>query len=207
MNKFDCGKKYFSCLVIGLSMLTLFSVSCGSSKKEHSPQIKFTLVDSLLAPAYDVPKTGKSLRTPIGFIEMPEAPLKAFQAQVRQMVGDSEGIELQQFYSDSLRGSWLMICSVRGINLSSDTANFVGKYRAALQAGYGNANVKTEDYWIGDIFAKTFLVTDSLYMKHQLICLSPAKDGLELEYVIPRQLYPEMASLIESSIASIRLKK
>jgi hypothetical protein len=193
-------------LLAGVQLMAIsLMAGCGSSRKENTPQIKFAVVDSLLGPVFDVPNTGKSFKTPIGFVAMPDSQLKIFQAQIKQAVGDSEGIELQQFYVDSVAGAWLMISSIRGLNLSSDTVIFLDKYRKAVYEAFGQPNVKTEDYWIDDILAKTFLITDSLNVKLQLLCLSKDNNALELAYFTSRQAYQQLAKSFESSISSIKL--
>jgi hypothetical protein len=182
---------------------------CGSSKNDaaKAQQTKFEVIDSLLGPKFEIPNSGKSINPPVNFAALPDSILEGLKAQVKESVGDSEGIELQQFFIDEPRSAGLMISTIKGLNLSSDTTVFVGRYRKAVSEAFGLPNIKSDNYWIGDIYVLNFLIMDSVNVKYQLLCMSKTNDGVELQFFASQQLYPQLIKRFESSIGSMKLTK
>lgn len=196
-------------IILELLLLFVFFSACDSSDngKTITEKLSFKVVDSLLGPVYEVETVGKSFRPPVGFKPIPDSLLKTFQDEFVTVTEEKKIVYLLQFFFDHAHQAGLIVSVIRGLQLTSDTAAFIGNYRRSLIELYGNSNVRAGDYWIDSIYVKNFLVTDSVNVKFQLICLSSQGDALELQYFAPHIFYADLVRSFESSIGTIKLLK
>lgn len=191
--------------VLLLLLLPLVVVRCSSGNdKATARQLNFDVVDSLLGPVYEVKSAGKSFHPPIGFVPIPDSLFAILREKFTQEVGPEGTVDFIQFFFDQRHSAGLIVSTIRGLSLSGDTATFVENYRQSLVDIYGEDHVTAGDYWVDSIYVKNFLVTDSLHVRFQLLCLSLEGDALELQYVAPRAVYPGMIKLLESSIGTLK---
>jgi hypothetical protein len=195
------------CLIIGLSIIFSVFIGCGSAKKEKGAQTKYALIDSLLGSECSVPTTGKSLRLPIQFVPLTDSQLVPMKEYVRQQLGDVLDMSLRQYFHEDTSKSKVMIYSARDLNLTEDTTAFINKYRLAILTAFGEPNVKLDNYYVGDILVKEFIVGDSANscMRTQLLCISKNNNAVVLEYITSMPLYEKFQKGIESSIASLKV--
>ena len=189
-----------------LLLLLLLVVACGSANKEGATtrQLSFEVVDSLLGSVYEVESARKSFHPPAGFLPIPDSLFAILREKFTQEVSPEGKIRFVQFFFDQQHSAGLIVSTVRGLNLSTDTAAFVSRYRQAILAEYGEDHVTAGDYWVDSVYVKNFLVTDSAQVRFQLLCLSLEGDALELQYVVPRAVYAEIVKSLESSIGSLK---
>ena len=189
-----------------LLLLLPLVVACDSPDKEEATarQLSFEVTDSLLGPVYEVQSAGKSFRPPVGFVPIPDSLLGILREKFTREVSPEGKIDFVQFFFDQQHSAGLIVSTVRGLNLTADTAAFVSRYRQAILAEYGEDHVTAGDYWVDSVYVKNFLVTDSAQVRFQLLCLSLEGDALELQYVVPRAVYPEVLKSLESSIGSLK---
>lgn len=187
-----------------LFLVALYSCESEQATAEH---LAFEVVDSLLGPVQQMSAASLSFRPPLGFLPVPDSLLQPLQEELTNQVGNREGIELKHAYIDQDRGAGLLVSLIPGLRRSGDTATFVGKYRQSLARQYGAQNVKAGDFWVDNVYVKNFLVTDSVHVRIQLLCLSDEGDAAELQYVAPRVIYPDIVKTFESSIGSLNSLK
>ena len=193
------------CRVLLLLLLPL-AVGCYSSDKEPATarQLSFEVIDSLLEPVYNVESAWKSFRPPVGFVPVPDSLFAVLSEKFTQEVSSEQKVDLVQFFFDRRHRAGLIVSTVRDLNLTTDTAAFIGRYRQAILAEYGEDHVTAGDYWVDSIYVKNFLVTDSAQVRFQLLCLTLEGNALELQYVVPRAVYPKVLKSLESSIGSLK---
>lgn len=167
-------------------------------------RLAFEVVDSLLSPVDTAKAAGICLRPPLGFISVPDSMLGLIQSRLSAAVGGREGVTLARAYIDPRRSSGIMLSTIRGLRLDGDTSAFVNKYRQSLIAAYGQDHVQVGDYRVNTVYVKNYLVMDTLAVRFQLIGFPPAGDAVELLYVAPRIIYPELVKSFESSIGTIK---
>ena len=196
-------------IILELLLLFIFFSACDSSDNNEpiTEKLSFKVVDSLLGPVYEVETVGKSFRPPAGFKPIPDSLLKTFQDELVSVTKENQRVDLLQFFFDQAHQAGLIVSVIRDLQLTGDTAAFIGNYRSSLIEFYGESNVRTGDYWIDSIYVKNFLITDSVNVKFQLICLSSQGDALELQYFAPHIFYADLVRSFESSIGTIRLLK
>ncbi|GEM_PF-5868046 len=194
------NKSGFQVVLFSVAAMTAL-ILCGCGSK-NSPDM------SLLGDSYDVPSTGKSLRLPKSFVPLADSELIAAKEYVRQQLGDNLGMSLQQIYHADSSQSTIWIYSINDLNTSTDTAAFINYYRQGLLTAFGDSNVKMDNYKVGDILVKEFIVkaVEYAYMKMYLICISNSDNGLILEYNTPITNYDSYKKAFESSIASLKIK-
>ncbi len=192
---------------IPLMVLALTIPGCGGSEKqpEQVQQVTFVPVDSLLGERYAIPKTDKQFRPPIGFEAASDTILDMLRAQLARNLGDQKGVEMVQCYLDTIHTAGLMISTIEGINFGVDTTGFLERYRAKLHEIFNGRSIDEDNFWSSGVLIKRFFVTDSILVRVQLICLSDQGNAVELTYFTPREQYPDLVTLFESSIGSIEL--
>ncbi len=185
----------------------VFSVGCSSpEKKESSSRTKpFATIDSLLGDIYNIPNTDKSFRPPVGFEAAADTVLEMLRAQLARNLGDQTGVEMVQCFLDIIHTAALTVSTIEGINLAVDTTAFIERYRQKLYDIFGQENIGQNDYWVNNILVKNFIVSDAVIVRAQLLCLSETGNAIELTYFTPREQYPELIKLFESSMGSIEL--
>lgn len=182
----------------------VFSVGCSSPEKKESSTTKpFAAVDSLLGEVYQIPNTDKSFRPPIGFEAAADTVLEMLRAQLARNLGDQTGVEMVQCFLDTIHTAGLTVSTIEGINLGVDTTGFIERYRQKLYDIFGQENIGQNDYWVNNILVKNFIVSDAVIVRAQLLCLSETGNAIELTYFTPREQYPELIKLFESSMGSI----
>lgn len=189
-----------------LVLLLPLIVGCYSSGNDLSTaqRLSFDVVDSLLGPVYEVATARKSFHPPVGFVPIPDSLFEILRTRFTQEVSPEGMIEFVRFFFDEQHSSGLIVSTVGGLNLTADTSTFIDRYRQAVLAEYGNDNVKVGDYWVDSIYVKNFVITDSMQVRFQLLCLSSEGDALELQYVVPRAVYATMVKSLESSIGTLK---
>ncbi len=184
----------------------VFSVGCDSPEKKESSRTKpFVAVDSLLGEVYQIPNTDKSFRPPVGFEAAADTVLEMLRAQLARNLGDQTGVEMVECFLDTVHTAGLMVSTIKGINLGVDTTGFIERYRQKLYDIFGQGNVRQNDYWASDVLVKNFFVSDAVIVRAQLLCLSETGNAAELTYFTPREQYPELVKLFESSMGSLEL--
>jgi len=191
-----------SCLLL----LLIFYNCCSDGNNDvKAEKLSFEVNDSLLGPAFEVQAANKLLCPPSGFASIPDSLLQIFIKQQAIQVKEFASIELVGIFFDSLHNSGLMVSVFNDLYLGSDTTAIIEKYRKSLEEFYGADKVKTGDFLINDIYVKNFLITDSLYIRFQLLCLSENDQAMELHYFILNKHYQELLKALESSIGTIQL--
>jgi len=190
------------------AILFLLVVGCGDSEKQEPvDSLSFDVVDSLLEPAYAIVSANKSVRPPVDFKPVDDSLLSVLKKSMENNFGGTASVELHHLFFDSARGAGMLISEIKDIDLLTDTAGFLSRYRNTLHERYGSEKVREGEYAVGEVTVKNFLVTDSMHVRFQLICFSEGDNAIELDYFSPHAIYPDLVKAIESSIGSLKLIK
>ena len=196
-------------LVKILPLVLIGMIGVGCSTREDSGEVgpmSFEVVDSLLGPACAIAGSDIQVNPPIGFEPAADSIWSILKARLSQSGGEEQGLRLVRCFLDTINSAGLMISVIDRPALSSDTTAFVARYRQSLVDLFGIANVREGDYLVRDIHVKNFLVTDSVLVRFQLLCLSDTGSAVELTYFAARSHYPQLIKHFESSIGSLRLR-
>lgn len=196
-------------LVNILPLILIGMIGVGCSTREDSGEVgrmSFDVVDSLLGPACDIAGSDIQVNPPIGFEPAADNVWLMLRVRLSQIDGENQGLHLVRCFLDTINSAGLMISVIDRPALSSDTAAFIARYRQSLVDLFGIANVREGDYLVRDIHVKNFLVTDSVLIRFQLLCLSDTGSAVELTYFATRSQYPQLIKHFESSIGSLRLR-
>lgn len=194
----------------GVVSAALVVSSCGSgggSDSDSANQLGFSVVDSLLGPPFTVARAGQQFSPPAGFVQASDSLLTVMRAQLQASLGQETGVELVGCFLDSALPLGLVVSVIDTLNLSADTGSYFHRYGGSLRAVFGENQVREGEYRVHDIFVKNFLVTDSINVRFQLLCLAKSGNAMELTYFAPRLLYPKYVRYFESSIGSLQLTK
>lgn len=163
----------------------------------------FNVVDSLLSAALELGTSDWQVRPPKDLTALPDSLMAEFRKTLSSSIKDSSKIMLLEFFLNEKTRASLMISSIAGLNLQSDTAGFMENYRLAIRDEYGMQDIESGDYWHGEVYIKNILISDSANVQFRLICLKPSNDAIELIYTTPRAVYGDYVKSIESSIGSL----
>jgi hypothetical protein len=198
---------YIRRLVLALTVIALaflFFPACGNNQSDKQvSDLYFSVVDSLLSPALELGTSDWQVRPPKNLTALPDSLMAEFRKTLSSSIKDSSKIMLLEFFLNEQTGASLMISSIAGLNLKSDTAGFMENYRLAIRDEYGMQDIESGDYWHGEVYIKNILVSDSANVQFRLICLKPSDDAVELIYTTPRAVYGDFVKSIESSIGSL----
>lgn len=198
---------YIRRLVLAVTVIALaflFFPACGSNQSDkQGNDMYFNVVDSLLSPALELGTSDWQVRPPKNLTALPDSLMAEFRKTLSSSIEDSSKIMLLEFFLNEQTGASLMISSIAGLNLKSDTAGFMENYRLAIRDEYGMQDIESGDYWHGEVYIKNILVSDSANVQFRLICLKPSNDAVELIYTTPRAVYGDFVKSIESSIGSL----
>ena len=146
------------------------------------------------------------MNPPIGFEPAADSVWSMLKVRLSQGGGEAPGLHLVRCFLDTINSAGLMISVIDRLALSSDTTAFIARYRQSLVGLFGIGNVREGDYLVRNIHVKNFLVTDSVLVRFQLLCLSDTGSAVELTYFAARGQYPQLIKHFESSIGSLRLR-
>lgn len=193
--------------VVLIFQLVVLCLGCGSAEDEaSSPEhLSFKVVDSLLAPAVEIGKTGKQFNPPLGFKATSDSMLAVLKEQMASQIGMKGGIELVGCFIDPRHSAAVLVSAIDGLALDLDTVMVFTDYRESLDEIYGQSQIREGEYRVSQVYVKNFLITDSINVRFQLLCLSAEGDGAELIYYSPRIHYPQLVRRFESSIGSLKL--
>lgn len=189
---------------IVIALVFLFFLACGNNQSDRQvSDMYFDVVDSLLSPALELGTSGWQVRPPKNLTALPDSLMTEFRKTLSSSIEDSSKIMLLEFFLNEQTRASLMISSIAGLNLQSDTAGFMENYRLAIRDEYGMQDIESGDYWHGEIYIKNILISDSANVQFRLICFKPSDDAVELIYTTPRAVYGDYVRFIESSIGSL----
>ncbi len=183
--------------------MLLAITGCGQ-KRQAADDIYFDVVDSLLeAPVY-LGDTGREIRPPKGFTELPDSIMFRLRGILSDTLGDGGRVRLVAYFWQDSTGGSLIASEIEGLTLEADTAAFMGEYRRSLEERVGRAGMKTGDFVHNSIYFKNMTISDSEAVTIRLIGLDEKKDAIELLFSLPNSSYNELIKPVESSIGSLK---
>ncbi len=189
---------------IVMALVFLFFLACGNNQSDKQvSDMHFNVVDSLLSPALELGTSDWQVRPPKDLTALPDSLMAEFRKTLSSSIKDSSKIMLLEFFLNEQTRASLMISSIAGLNLQSDTAGFMENYRLAIRDEHGMQDIESGDYWHGGIYIKNILISDSANVQFRLICLKSSDDAIELIFTTPRAVYGDYVRSIESSIGSL----
>ncbi len=195
-------------VVLGLigGALLLLSWGCSDEPEqteETVPRLRFQVVDSLLQPKIELTDLDLYFRPPQGFTSPPDSLGRELREQFAGRRWELGEMALLHLFIHQNKPAGIVISRVGNASLDEDTTRLFAMYRDILRRGEASSTVREGEYRVNDVFVKNFLVTDSLNVRFQLLCLSDHFHGAEFIYYAGRQTYPHLVKGIESSIGSI----
>lgn len=174
-------------------------------------ELSFVVVDSLLGPELVIEEANKALRPPQGFRTVPdsllaalrEQGLAALQDQLASPFRSTCDVELVSAFLDSARRAGLVVSVLRGV--APNDEEYAEAYEDVLHDVCENADVRSGDYVVNDVYVRNFLVSDASLIRFQLLCFSEGDDALELVYFASRSSYRNLVRAFESSIGTVRV--
>ncbi len=186
--------------VVGLA---LAGCSSEPEPEEAAPTLRFQVVDSLLRPPVELAELDLYFRPPRNFTPPTDSLAQLFKTQLAGREWEyGELVVIHSFVHPELPAG-ILISRITSASLDGDTARLFAMYRDILRHGQQQTTIREGEFWVNEVFTKNFLITDSLNVRFQLICLSDHFHGAEFIYYASRQTYPRIVRYIESSIGSI----
>jgi hypothetical protein len=182
-----------------------------SPESEQPEQLGFAVADSLLGPEVVIEEAGKALRPPRAFRAVSDSLLQtlrtselaALQDPQTSLGASASNVELVAAFLDSARHAGLVVFVRRGF--AAGDGESAAAYEDALREGHANAEIRSGDYAVNDVYVRNFLVSDASLIKFLLLCFSEGHETMELVYFSSRSHYPELVRAFESSIGTVRV--
>lgn len=190
-------------ITVGLCLLD----GCARQNEAKTPasgKSGFAVDNALIGPLFNIAGTDKSIQPPVNFSPAPDTVLQMLQRNFEQGKGTAEGVRLVQCFMDTIHLSGLLVTTIEGLNLASDTIQFMNWYRQSLVDHYGAPNIHEGNSRVDDIVVRSFLASDSAGFRYQFLCISPLGNAVELNFFGPRNFYSQLARSFESSVGSIK---
>jgi hypothetical protein len=188
-------------------MVSLISFwGCSKSENKQGTQ-KFVVVDSLIDSAIVIPQSQLTVSPPRGWYPASDSDQTELATAMTVISPESRRLTLIDLFADTLNAAGLLVCGIQGLRLDSDTASYFAELRETWHEQYGIDGVRSDQFWHDSIFVQRFTIASDVALQLQLFCFPKNQDAIELWYYMPKNKYPNLASKIESSIASLRPKQ
>jgi len=197
-------------MAVCLTCAALSGCDRSPPESDEVEELGFVVVDSLLGPELVIEEANKALRPPEGFRAVPDSlltalrkrGLAALQNQLASLSRSTSDVELRSALLDSAHRAGLVVSVLRGIASDEEYAE---SYEDVLRDASGDAEVRSGDYVVNDVYVRNFLVSDASLIRFHLLCFSEGDESLELVYFASRSSYPSLVRAFESSIGTIRV--
>jgi hypothetical protein len=194
---------------VALASILLPGCSRTSPQSQQPEELSFAVSDSLLGPAILIDETDTSLRPPSAFAAVSDSVLQVLrksglpssEEQGAEQLRVEPGAELVAAFLDSARRAGLAVFVRRH---ASHGEEYAAAYEQGLRSVSEQAEVRSGDYVVNDVYIRNFLVSSPSMIRFHLLCFSERPDATELVYFADRSSYPDLVRAFESSIGTIK---
>jgi len=182
---------------------------CGSSEESSSAQpMMFDVVDSLLGKECMIAESGIRFSLPVGFAIAEDSIMDMLRDEIARHMGGDKRIKTIACYIDTANRAGILIANLDGVDVRSDTGDFVDRYRNSLQDIFGESQVREGSYLVNGVYVRNFLVSHGGMIRFQLLCQADSTGAAELVYLASQATYPYLIKRFESSMGTLsRLKQ
>ena len=168
-------------------------------------ELKFVPDPTLLGFVYPEPSLGISIAPPRGWPAMDPDSLAKVQAMYEKLAaGDNPFVAhpVRIFYEKNRR----LFMSVSGLPswplvMSSEAA--IAQYRQLVITSTPNAQIMDGFFRSGKVTGYRLLIMNELMANFRILVMREGRPPVQINYLVPRPLLPEMQKAIEASVGSI----
>ena len=196
-------------MVKGLCLSVVFSfIIFGNCAREKSSgefeELIFAVNDSLLGSVYIDSTLGFTFHPPLGWEHVSDTIMAEAQHRLSNVIhsGDSIQIVPRSFFIDLQNGNACCLSQVSGLDVGNDRLLL---YESQLNTKFSGASINKGAFRIGTLYIFQYLITDPQRVVFKLLCGGPQIQTFQVDYVLPRSVYPRHIKAIESSIGSFQI--
>ena len=186
------------------SLITLFflvnMISCNNTQTKttsESQNLSFNIDYNLLQPTPLKNDQGFSIYVPIGWSEIDNTNMN----QLRKALESKENI-IQLELIGAYQSKDLATCIVSKVDSKEVNFKYIPEnYIDLLKSQFVTDNINTADIVINNLDVRQFLITNATHTSFKLFIKGIS--NYQVDYIIPRTIYKEELSKVESSIGTI----
>ena len=186
------------------SLITLFflvnMISCNNTQNKttsESQNLSFNIDYNLLQPTPLKNDQGFSIYVPIGWSEIDNTNMN----QLRKALESKENI-IQLELIGAYQSKDLATCIVSKVDSKEVNFKYIPEnYIDLLKSQFVTENINTADIVINNLGVRQFLITNTTHTSFKLFIKGTS--NYQIDYIIPRKIYKEELSKVESSIGTI----
>ncbi|MBN1756449.1 hypothetical protein JW877_09590 [bacterium] len=197
-------------LSLSFLLLAIMVLSCGRGDREDkdnlgvSDQLSFSIDSSLIGEAITDARYGVRFHPPVDWIPLNHELFKQVGEELEGQFGD-QAIRVFPLYLLTMQdyGCLLSLTQIR--NIETGSAPELAEYESMLNQKFRGEQISKTQFTKGKIKFTQFLIKHQNMVNFKLLFYNQKGDLLQVDYVLPFQVYASEIKSIESSMGSIEL--
>jgi len=176
-------------------------------ENKTAENITFDVNPALLGDSYHEMETGLVIRIPVGFEYPVDTVFSMLKSSYEEIIGAGDAAELVQAYLDTVHTAGIMIARVDTLLFSSDSVGFIDFYRDSVYRMFGTPRIRESEFDVNNVHIYSFLVTDGVLIRSQMLCLTGSDYAVELTFFAPEVNYADLFDYWSSTVGSLRVER
>ena len=195
-------------LLFSLFSLVLLAAVCRKNDDNKPGSMAFRVDKALLGETVNLDSLGITLRAPKGWNQLPDEMLRSMHEKLQGAQTDDRMFQFTpiRFFINPEQGCVLSVSQLH-FTLDSTEADFNTMYRASLDQKFAQGSIHQTLFFKDDIEMNQMFIQIPKRIIIKLLFKDANGEMLQLDYMVPKDKYPELAESIESSIGTIQRKK
>lgn len=207
---------------LGLAVLALLLSGCGGDRERNEAdeapparapygaeglrQLRVDADPALLGLAYDEPALGLRFAPPRGWPPLDHDVIDQTRAALRQIAPEGtryHGDPVRIFNDQSLR-LFMILADWSAWEIARNPVPALAEYRERIRTAMPDVEIEEDAYLLGEIAVYQLLLGNEVMVNRRLILIREGRRPVQVDYLVPRGIYPDVVKGIEASIGSIR---
>ncbi|MBD3160877.1 MAG: hypothetical protein GF346_01850 [Candidatus Eisenbacteria bacterium] len=169
-------------------------------------QMEFDVDPTLLGFTYKDTTLDLQFAPPRGWPPLDPDLMDQTRAALKEMV--PEGTRFHgdpvRIFAEQGRRLFMIVAIWRNWEMALNPLPGLGEYREQIRAAMPDVEIQEDTFLLGDIAVYQLLLRNPVLVNFRLILIREGMKPVQVDYLVPRALYPELVKGIEASIGSIR---
>jgi hypothetical protein len=190
-------------------LLAIFFFACSGERERQEKaviEMQFEVDQALLGSRVAADTHGVQFHPPFGWDQVsPDVIDEAYRMTVPdEEVQNTFDIRPEYIFLNQQNGSSLIVSSVRISDPELDRERVLREFKNTLADRSDETSVRQTDFMKDGIHIHQFLIQSDEVVNFKFLMFTKTDALLQLDYVVPKNVYPAESKAIESSIGSIQ---
>ena len=197
------------CILFCVCLITIFCVAGCKNQNSNSgsfKQMTFNIDSTQIGEQLALTEYKLKLNPPVN-MEKSEEFFKRLSANIEQTDKTENIFAAKPIAVLADKKLNILVISCIELYQKNPSEDGVKTVSEMIKKQFKSNNVKAAEFYKGDIKITQFLIQDSVNVIFKLLLTNPAKQIIQLDYVMPQVTYQNEIKAIESSIGTIKFDK